>query len=191
MHTIYYYKLLDRKIDIFSKSGNEPLCQAGCKLLYYDENSKKAKCKCKINSKKEKPNLIDGLKFDKKEIEKSFFDTLSNSNFLVLKCYKLAFDLGKLLENKGRIMMSVFFILFLLLLFAYCFTGNKKLNYYLEQVIKVKSMNKHYNKKFNKLSTINRCKQKEKFKKAQTMMNIIKDNNSTSKKQKKVSLQKE
>ena len=88
--------------------------------------------------------------------------------------------------------MSVFFILFLLLLFAYCFAGNKKIiNYYLEQVIKVKSMNKHYNKKFNKLSTINRCKQKEKFKKAQTMMNIIKDNNSTSKKQKKVSLQKE
>ena len=177
--------LSDRKADIYSKSGNEALCQTGCELLYYDENSKKAKCNCHIKTKEESPKLIDGLKFDKREIEQSFFDTLSNSNFLVLKCYKLAFDLEKLLENKGRIMMTIFFILFLILLFVYCFTGNKKLNYYLDQIIKGKLMNKHYNKKLNKLSTRNIGKQKGKLKKAKTMKNIIKRNKNTSKKQKK------
>ena len=34
--------LLDRKIDIYSKSGNEALCQTGCELLFYNENIKKA-----------------------------------------------------------------------------------------------------------------------------------------------------
>ena len=174
--------LSDRKVDIYSKSGNEALCQIGCKLLSYDENNKKAKCNCKIKAKEGNPSLIDGLKFDKKEIEESFFDTLSNSNFLVLKCYKLAFDLEKLFENKGRIMMSIFFILFIILLIVFCFTGNKKLNYYLEKIIKEKLMNKHNNKQSNKLSTRNNGKQKGKLKKDKTMM---KKNKSKSKKQKK------
>ena len=163
--------LLDRKTDIFSKSGNEALCQRECELLSYNENNKKAKCNCNSKTKEEKPNLIDGFKFDKKEIEQSFFDTLSNSNFLVLKCYKLAFDLEKLLENKGRIMMTVFFILFIIILIVYCFTGNKKLNYYLEQIIKQKLMNNHYNKLSNKIMAKDKGKQKRKFKKCKTMMN--------------------
>jgi len=182
--------LSDRKSDIYSKSGNEALCQTGCELLSYDENSKKAKCNCKIEIKEESPDLIDGLKFDKKEIEESFFDTLSNSNFLVLKCYKIAFDLETLLENKGRIMMTLFLILFLILLFVYCFTGNKKLNFYLEEIIKGKLINKHHNQKLNKLSTVNRGKHKGKLKKAKTMKNNRKDNKSKSKKLKKSKSQK-
>ena len=170
--------LLDRKVDIFSKSGNEALCQSGCELLFYDETSKKAKCKCKVKEKEEYPDLKDGFKFDKKEIEDSFFNTLSNSNFLVLKCYNLAFDLEKLFENKGRIMMTIFFILFIILLIFYCFRGNKKLNYYLEQIIKEKLMNENHNKKLSKQPTRIISKQKRNLKREKSMMNSKKDNKS-------------
>ena len=190
--------LSDRKVDIFSKSGNEALCQTGCELLYYDETYKKAKCNCKIKTKEENSDLINGFKFDKKEIEQSFFDTLSNSNFLVLKCYKLAFDLEKLLENKGRIMITLFLILFLILLFVYCFTGNKKLNYYLGLIIKQKQKlkNKDFNKPLKKKLIINSSQQKSELKRENNIMNnssshlkkskslkIIEDNNNVNKKQ--------
>jgi len=167
--------LSDRKIDIYSKSGNEALCQKGCELLSYDENTKKAKCKCKIIEKKDNSDIFSGFKFDKKEIVDSFFDTLSNSNFLVLKCYKLALDLHKLFENIGRIMMTIIFILFIILLFFYCFTGNKKLNYYLDKIIKEKLLNEHPNKKLVKLLNKSIDKHERKLKKAKSMMNIKKN----------------
>ena len=170
--------LSDRKIDIYSKSGNEALCQTDCELLFYDEDIKKAKCNCKIIEKEEYPDLKDGLKFDKKEIEESFFDTLSNSNFLVLKCYKLAFDFEELFENKGRIMMTVFLFLFIILLIFYCFRGSKKLNYYLEQILKEKLMNENHNKKITKRSSRNIGEQNIKIKRAKSMMNIKKVNKS-------------
>ena len=166
--------LLDRKVDIYSKIGNEALCQIGCELLFYDENSKKAKCKCNVIENEECPDLKDGFKFDKKEIADSFFDTLSNSNFLVLKCYKLALDLKKLFENKGRIMMTVFFILFMILLIFYCFRGNKELNFYLEQILKEKLMNENHKRKLSKQPTRIIIKQKRELKRAKSMMNIKK-----------------
>ena len=167
--------LLDRKTDIFAKNGNEALCQTGCELLYYDENTKKARCKCSIVEKEDNFEMFPGFggfKFDKKEIADSFFDTLSNSNFLVLKCYKLALDFHKLFENKGRIMMTVIFILFIILLIFYCFTGNKKLNYYLDQIIKEKLMNE------SKQSSKSLNKEKRNLKRAKSMMGIKKDNKS-------------
>ena len=35
---------------------------------------------------------VTKLSFEKKDIADSFFNTLKNSNFLVLKCYKLVFS---------------------------------------------------------------------------------------------------
>jgi hypothetical protein len=61
-------------------------------------------------------------------------------------------------------------------LFFYCFRGNIKLNYYLEQIIKEKLMNEHHNKKLTKQSSRNIDKQQRKLKRAKSMMNIKKDN---------------
>ena len=45
---------------------------------------------------------IDNL-FNKKSIGKSFYSTLANSNFRVLKCYNLAFDPSIFSKNYGKI----------------------------------------------------------------------------------------
>jgi hypothetical protein len=73
-------------------------------------------------------------------------------------------------------MITVFFILFIILLIFYSFRGNKKLNYFLKQIIKEKLLN--HNKKLTKQSTRIIDKQKRKIKRAKSMMNIKKDNKS-------------
>ena len=128
--------LLDRKVDIYAQNGNKELCQDGCELQYYNETSKKAKCNCGIKPEENKLDLDKIFDFDKKEIEDNFLSTLSNSNFLVLKCFKLAFDTKNLFQNIGRIIMTILLLFIIILLILYCFTGNKQLTKYLKEIIK-------------------------------------------------------
>ena len=58
---------------------------------------------------------MEKINFEKESIEDSFLDTLKNSNFLVLKCYKLALDFKNFFKNKGRIILSIILISFLIL----------------------------------------------------------------------------
>ena len=86
--------LLDRKNILYKNNGDKQLCQNGCDMKDYDSKTKKAKCECSVEEEKKDINLDDvKLQFNKKEIAQSFLTTLKNSNFLVLKCYKLVFNL--------------------------------------------------------------------------------------------------
>ena len=81
--------LSDRKKDIYQ---SQSMCQIGCEFQNYNSTTKKAKCDCSVISKTIEDVHTDNL-FDNKEISRSFYQTLSNSNFRVLKCYKLVFNL--------------------------------------------------------------------------------------------------
>ena len=126
--------LSDRKKDIYSRTQNISMCQKGCELISYNSTSNKAKCNCDINQKK-----IDNLNvtnlFDAKEIVKSFYKTLTNSNFRVLKCYKLVFS-SKLPNNLGEILMSILFIILIILEAFSSIKGQEKINYLLNLLIK-------------------------------------------------------
>ena len=67
------------------------MCQDGCSYQYYNLTTKKAKCDCSVQVE-ETITEIEKIKFDKNNLTNSFFNTLKNSNFLVLKCYKLIFS---------------------------------------------------------------------------------------------------
>ena len=150
--------LIDRKIDIYSKSGNIPLCQRDCHLEFYNETSKKAKCNCAIQPDDTNTNAPKP-KFDKKDISDNFFKTLSNSNFLVLKCYKLAFDFSNFIENIGRIIMTLFFGIIIVLLIIYCFKGNHKLHLFLKEILnfnlKEENNSNHFDRNINHKKTSN------------------------------------
>ena len=151
--------LIDRKIDIYSKNGNMQLCQKDCILEFYNETSKKAKCNCAVQPDKENKNINKdkGERFDKKDISDNFFKTLSNSNFLVLKCYKLAFDFSNFVENIGRIIMTAFFAIIIILLVLYCFKGNKKLHLFLKEILKNNNKNlDKFDRKINHKRTTNK-----------------------------------
>ena len=137
--------LNDRKKEMYSISGNITMCQTGCEFESYNKTTKKAKCNCDVQSESTETDMTK-INFNKDNIGSSFLTTLTNSNFLVLKCYKLVLTLKNLLKNKGRIVMTVILSSFLFLLFIYLINDRKKVNYYIQSILKSKV---NYSKKAN------------------------------------------
>ena len=109
--------LLDRKNILYKNNGDKQLCQNGCDMKDYGSKTKKAKCECSVEEEKKEINLDDvKLQFNKKETAQSFLTTLKNSNFLVLKCYKLVFNLDNISINKGLILMSIMLLIIIILI---------------------------------------------------------------------------
>ena len=138
--------LSDRKKDIYEVSQSQTMCQTGCELESYNTTTKKAKCNCSVKEETITHLDIDDL-FDKKEIAKSFYNTLSNSNFQVLKCYKLIMDFSLISDNYGEITMLLFLITFTILSIIYFIKGQKEIHSYINNILKYK--NNNYNKKNN------------------------------------------
>ena len=179
--------LEDRKKEMFSSSGNISMCQEGCIFESYNKTTKKAKCDCDTQTESIETN-IDNINFDKKGIGNSFLSTLTNSNFLVLKCYKLALNLSKILKNKGQIIMSIIIFLYIILLLIYCIRDRKMIRVYIQGILKNKITNFNNNKKNkllnkqNKLKTTNSLNTKINIKKKIKGQNKFKkDNNNNSK----------
>ena len=81
------------------------------------------------------------MHFDKEIIADIFLDTIKNSNFRVLKCYKAAIDLTTILTNKGRIILTLIIVLFLVLMIIYYVKEKKKIKENIKYVLKIKLMN--------------------------------------------------
>ena len=141
--------LEDRKKEMYSVSGNITMCQSGCIFESYDKKTKKAKCVCDVQCESTETNVTN-INFNKDSIASSFLSTLTNSNFLVLKCYKLVLDFSNFLKNKGRIIMSIILLLFIILLFIYCIKDRKTVSSYIQLILRRK-MNDHNNNNKDKL----------------------------------------
>ena len=153
--------LEDRKKEIFSSSGNITICQIGCKLESYDKSTKKAKCNCDIQKETIETDM-EKIDFSKEEIANSFLMTLKNSNFLVLQCFKLALNFKNIFKNKGKITMSVIFILFLISIIYYLFKDKNKITAYINIILKSKIHHEEYpvNSEIGKLSNSDKSKNK-------------------------------
>ena len=115
--------LSDRKTDIYTNIQNNTFCQTGCELVSYNATTKKAKCNCNVETETVTQVTADEESFSKKEIAESFYETLTNSNFQVLKCFKLIIDFEKIVKNYGEILMTVLFLIFIILMVIYCIKG--------------------------------------------------------------------
>ena len=144
--------LLDRKNIIYDKNTNISMCQEGCNLLYYNSTIKKAKCDCEIQTNITETN-IKKINFNKKELVSSFYKTLTNSNFLVLKCYKLVFSKKGQNKNYGSYSMSTMTFIYIILLIIFAFKGMNKINIYVKNILQQKLVFNEQKIKSNK--TIN------------------------------------
>ena len=170
--------LEDRKNEMFYANSNITLCQSGCVFKSYNIDTKKSQCSC--DAQKEETNTdITTINFDKDKIADSFLNTLKNSNFLVLKCYKLAFDLTTLLKNKGRIILTIIFIIFIILLLIYIIKDKNSINAYIKTILNYKM---NFEKKKN-----NNLKEKLNLKKKTTTKKNINNKNKEKKQLKKPS----
>ena len=142
--------MTDRQHAIENSGGSLNLCQIGCELQSFNYTTQKAKCDCNITSAKTIKN-IDDIEFSMDFLKISIFEGFKYSNYLVIKCYKLLLDMKLLQKNIGFIFMSIVFFSLLLLFFIYIFKERKKIEYYIQSILKNKSvyMNNRRNLKNN------------------------------------------
>ena len=79
------------------------------------------KCECDISNSEIDTTEIK--KFTPKTIYESFYDVLKFTNYKVLSCYKLAFNINSLTSNKGSIIAIISFCIYLLFLIVYTIKG--------------------------------------------------------------------
>ena len=80
---------------------NNSLCSDGCKLQSIDISTRKANCECKT--------VYNALSLS--GVQSNFKDTILNSNFFVLRCYKQVFNAENLKVNAGSyIFLSLLFL---------------------------------------------------------------------------------
>ena len=93
-----------------------------------------------------------------------FLKYLNNSNFRVLKCYKIAFDLTTIVENIGRIIMTIISIAFIILFIIFLIKGKKQISIYIKRILNdiIKNKNdKNKTKIENNKKSVNKKKRKE------------------------------
>ena len=139
--------LSDRKKDIYTQSQNQIICQNYCEMKSYNQITKKAKCDCSINEQTEESLENKHIKdlFSKNIIENNFYKTLANSNFRVLKCYKLVFK--NIIKNIGEIMMTIIMFLFMILMIMFCITWQKRINKYICLILNYSQIDKNKKRK--------------------------------------------
>ena len=168
--------LADRKNLIYD-NNNISLCQISCTFELYNLTTNRAKCNCYVQ-KEELITDISKLNFDKELFINSFFITLKNSNFLVLKCFKLVFSKKGQINNIGSYIMSTITFIFIVFMFIYIINDNKKIKYYIEMILKEK-LNCTSINKANKDKSIKKQKigKKESKNKRNNKLKIIKKKN--------------
>ena len=136
--------LYDRRMDIYQLTINISLCQEGCKFEMYNSETKKAKCNCPAQTKEINTNSSEFV-FNKNVMLDVFYEILKNSNFRVLKCYKLSFTPKIFIRNIGSIIMTILLIIFLALIIFYFIKSSNDINNYIKSILKMKFIEKHNN----------------------------------------------
>jgi hypothetical protein len=155
--------LIDRQNEIFSNNGNISMCQIGCDFELYNDTTKKSKCECEVQKNSTQTDVTE-INFNGRLIYNSFLVVIKNSNFIVLKCYKIAFDLNTIKNNIGRIIMSIIFFLFIIVLFIYLIKDRTNLHKYINLIIQYKSLKRKQKekRKINKRNKRNKRKERRK-----------------------------
>ena len=124
--------LSDRQSDFYNTS--ETTCQANCQYSAYLSDSQYLKCECDVVN--ENIDTEEPEKFTGEVIFTSFYNVLKYSNFGVLKCYKLVFDLNALTNNYGSIIVMVYFIPYFICFLVFIFKEITPLKKCIKTIIK-------------------------------------------------------
>ena len=154
--------LLDAREEYYYSSLNEIVCPDNCHAANYDLDSKYLKCECEVNDTDITLNLkhITG-----ENIGNSFYSTLKNSNWKVMICYNLVFNLKIFAHNYGSIISLIFFLVYVGFIVYYILRGIEPLQLEVSKIM-FKDMQDEEDKKEENANTAktNKIKNKKKGK---------------------------
>ena len=134
--------LKDRQNNIYNEYVN-PVCQKGCFTLSYNKTTKKMICNCEVQKNNIDLNSTKIFSY-MNNITNAFFKAITNSNFRVLKYYKLTFSIKYIFKNIGKIIMTIIYLINLIIILIYLIKDRKTINKYLNEILNHKLHNINY-----------------------------------------------
>ena len=133
-----------RKTLIYDSVKDIYLCQSGCEFGKFDAKTSNAHCICKVQ---ESQTFLDisKISFNKTKFFDSFYKTLYNSNFRVIKCIELVFSLKGMKSNYGSYIMTFLSATFIAFIIIHIIKGQSKLINIINYIIKSKGINENNN----------------------------------------------
>ena len=123
-------------------NNDETQCQSGCTFLDYSIETQKLKCECSVSSTEmDIENKKDKKNEGAKSLYESFYDVLKYSNYKVLKCYNLVFRSENFGKNIGRIIVFIYFGIYLVFLILYIIKGISEIKQSFSKLIIDKKQN--------------------------------------------------
>ena len=130
----------NRKTDItladrinYIYNNDETQCQSGCKFVGYNFETQSLNCECSVVESD--VDLVKHKNIGVKTLYKSFEDTLKYSNYKVLFCYKLAFNVEIFSYNIGTYFAFGYFLLFFISFIIQKKKGFDELNKNIPQIL--------------------------------------------------------
>ena len=133
--------LADRISDIFL---NVSLCESGCKYRFFDLDKMKANCDCRVK-------FEINREFDRGDLVLPIKTAFLDSNFGVVKCYKLVFSFKGKIENIGFWLFLIILLIHIPLYIFYFKSGINPIRIYISNEMK----NNDYEVKDLKRDSIN------------------------------------
>ena len=157
--------LNDRKNQFIN--NNKTKCEESCDFKEYDNINKKVVCSCEV---KMNLPLIKDISFDKKKLYDKFTDINNIGNFKLLKCYFVLFTIKGIKNNIGCFIAIPILILYFICLIVFCKKDYKEIKISINEIIFAKNM---------------RNKLKQRRKKNNSNLNLIKNRKQIAKNGKK------
>jgi hypothetical protein len=137
--------LLDEREEfIYTPIINEMICPENCSYSTYDLNNKYIRCECGKNNNITTLNLKN---LDKENIKHSFLSTFKSTNYKVMICYNLVFNLKLFVHNYGSIITFIFFIIYLVFIIYYLIRKIYPLKMTISKILEEKNLNNDKDRK--------------------------------------------
>ena len=108
----------DREEFIYTSLVNASLCPDWCNYSEFYAQKKFIKCECDTNTSG--IEVLDLEHISGKNIGNSFLSTLQSTNWKVMRCYNLVFNLKIFVHNLGSILILILFVIYVLFIVYFC-----------------------------------------------------------------------
>ena len=107
----------DREEFFYYPLAEQMVCQNNCQYSSYSADTKYMKCECGNNKTAVTLNIKH---LSKENIAQSFLSTFRSTNYKVMRCYNLVFNLKIFFRNYGSMIIFLFFVVYILFMIHYC-----------------------------------------------------------------------